>query len=58
MFVNFDPPPCFLKIDEVAYVDKGRNLAVALGERDVKVRKFLNLYFSLLFEMLKLFRQM
>ena len=30
--------PCFLKIDEVAYVDKGRNLAVALGERDVKVR--------------------
>ena len=29
--------PCFLKIDEVAYVDKGRNLAVALGERDVKV---------------------
>ena len=28
------------QIDEVAYVDKGRNLAVALGERDVKVRKF------------------
>ena len=35
------------QIDEVAYVDKGRNLAVALGERDVKVRKFRGLaYFN------------
>ena len=33
------------QIDEVAYVDKGRNLAVALGERDVKVRKFRGLTF-------------
>ena len=37
--------PCLLKIDEVAYVDKGRNLAVALGERDVKVRNQDDFYF-------------
>ena len=36
------------QIDEVAYVDKGRNLAVALGERDVKVRKFRGLAYILM----------
>ena len=37
---------CLLQIEEVAYVDKGRNLAVALGERDVKVTKNFRHIFS------------